>query len=587
MENKPILNRFKDDYVQEAMFDAGLNNLRFKLSQELDDRFKVGNISKVMGTNTDKFTITMPTLRVKKIDVISTGSGVKVPGYSQNISLSHAFEVLTELLSSGEITGEKVNCCNTISEGSVIMEPHTNIDISTFGQHSGDDLPNNEYDNEEIEIINKLIASELSATDEYFDCSKNTRDETLRRLYSDIGAEERFHTEQLLYAKSVITGEKYEPRDPDVKKEYQELLAMGMDEETAITTFHDRFGISNITIDDDLDEDMHFIEQAIIQCSNDISILSKICGTTTNIQSNKYLDIITEAYYLEGVDNVFDPGSPNHGHVDPVVLLGRALHTLTRFIYQLITKIKKFIRRERIKKNERNAWIKEHGIKGLFSPGVSMYFYNDKQHGFVSTEPIRYVELMYDLTIELSKHIGLTNLKPLNVPSRNYEKLRFSTITQGLDMVKGVVLTKTKIIVNDANEAALSEVFFGYSPTKVGANNPRSNNVYNSLESMTDVVGAFAKVTEDFVKAANTLSGDPHSAYYTKRRDYEKAMSGFRVVMNGFDTFSKALAHDMNVLVKLNNGMIEQTKIKDDDDAKNHPGYAKEQQDNGNQPVSF
>ena len=74
---------------------------------------------------------------------------------------------------------------------------------------------------------------------DYFEAGKNTNIEVLRRLYADIGAEERFHAEQLIYAKCVITGEKYEPRDPKVKEEYKELLEMGMDEDTALSTAFD------------------------------------------------------------------------------------------------------------------------------------------------------------------------------------------------------------------------------------------------------------------------------------------------------------------------------------------------------------
>jgi hypothetical protein len=93
-------------------------------------------------------------------------------------------------------------------------------DLQDFGNHGGPDVPNNQYNEKDVEILNKLISSESDAINDYFDATTNTVDTNLSRLYGDIGREERFHLEQLMYAKSLITGEKYEPKDPEVKAEY-------------------------------------------------------------------------------------------------------------------------------------------------------------------------------------------------------------------------------------------------------------------------------------------------------------------------------------------------------------------------------
>ena len=125
-------------------------------------------------------------------------------------------------------------------------------DVSDFGSDNDFNGAQNQYDDKEITTINELVASEASALTEYTTAAKNSKLDTLQRLYSDIADEERFHLEQLLYAKSVITGEKYIPRDPDVKREYKELVALGMDEETAMTTAVDKVGLmpQGITPDD-------------------------------------------------------------------------------------------------------------------------------------------------------------------------------------------------------------------------------------------------------------------------------------------------------------------------------------------------
>jgi rubrerythrin len=129
--------------------------------------------------------------------------------------------------------------------------------IEGFGMDTSD--VQNEFDPKDIESLNKLIAAESEAINDYFDASKDTRDEDLRTLFSDIGHEERFHLEQLMYAKSKLTGEKYEPRDPEVKAEYEELMNGGMDEETAAYTAMDKR--SMLGEDDGDDSDMEELEQ--------------------------------------------------------------------------------------------------------------------------------------------------------------------------------------------------------------------------------------------------------------------------------------------------------------------------------------
>ena len=573
---KKLPSRFKDENVQEAMFDAGFNNLRFKLAEALKDKFKISNIMRATGMNNDKFVISSVDDDDVKINVINVNNGVKVPGYFNNIALSRAFDKIMELLTSPQFLVEY--SVDTIDDND---EP----DISSFGKHGGDDLPNNEYDLKEIEILNELVASESSAMSEYFNAAKNSKIDILRRLYSDIGEEERFHTEQLLHAKSVITGEKYEPRDPEVKKEYEELLELGMDEETALNTVSDRFSISK-SIDDEADDvnmeelenDINIIEHAITHYNNYIDELSIISESTTltrdeiDAELNRQVDIFTEAFFMsEAVYNV-SPDTTHGVEQSPIAIIVRGMRAIWRFTLQLIRKIKTFVRRVRVKQNVRNEWIKEHGIKGLFESGISMYFYNDKLHGFVSTEPMRYLELMYDITREIGKRIGIPDTGRIVNSNYKYEKIRFNSISQGLSLISGVVLTKSKIIINEKNEAELAEIFFGYTPNKFKGNE-KSNNVYNILDSMADMIESFTKITEGFIKKAQNLESDPHSIYYKNRKEYDKAIDSFKIVMKGFSRFSKALAHDMSVIMRLNNGILEETNKRDSIDNNKNSNY--------------
>ena len=98
------------------------------------------------------------------------------------------------------------------------MDPN-DVELGSFGSDNSD--VQNDYDPKDVETLMKLMASEADALAEYLEAAKETNTDVLRRLYADIGDEERFHMEQLLFAKSELTGEKYEPKDPDVKKEYE------------------------------------------------------------------------------------------------------------------------------------------------------------------------------------------------------------------------------------------------------------------------------------------------------------------------------------------------------------------------------
>ena len=63
--NNEVVDTAEEEPVQEAMFDAGFNNLRMKVYQAIGDRFNVTNVFKGMNGK-DKFDITsddMPNVR--------------------------------------------------------------------------------------------------------------------------------------------------------------------------------------------------------------------------------------------------------------------------------------------------------------------------------------------------------------------------------------------------------------------------------------------------------------------------------------------------------------------------------------------
>lgn len=458
-----------------------------------------------------------------------------------------------------------------------------NINIDNFGSDNGS--TQNEYDPKEVEKLNMLIASEAAAMGEYLDAAKTTNVDVLRRLYSDIGNEERFHAEQLLFAKASLTGEPYEPRDPEVKKEYEELLAMGMDEETALNTAIDKQGMMGADDGDDSDiqdisDEMDVLESALTQYSTNMDMFEMICESNAFNQNDydRAIDMFMETYcYVEGVDNVADNSQSLAQPKNPVVVILNGFAALLKFVSRLSKNIKQFIHRIRIKNARRNEWIKEHGIAALFQRGVSLYFYSDKEPETISIEPLRYIELLHNITMECGKHVGfnvstfdqIIHDPKLNSPitRRTWQPIQFQTIPQGCDIVNGVVLTKTKVLVTEQNESTLANLFFGYNDMKT--NDGKSVNIYNLLESVCDVAETFAKIDNELLNKLRNMESDPNSIYYKNRKMYMTVVDDMKIVNRGFKVFIKALAHDMNTIISLNNGLLEQTKQADADHIKN------------------
>ena len=458
-----------------------------------------------------------------------------------------------------------------------------NINIDNFGSDNGS--TQNEYDPKEVEKLNMLIASEAAAMGEYLEAAKTTNVDVLRRLYSDIGNEERFHAEQLLFAKASLTGEPYEPRDPEVKKEYEELLAMGMDEETALNTAIDKQGMLGADDGDDSDiqdisDEMDVLESALTQYSTNMDMLEMICESNAFNQNDydRAIDMFMETYcYVEGVDNVADNSQSLAQPKNPVVVILNGFAALLKFVSRLSKNIKQFIHRIRIKNARRNEWIKEHGIAALFQRGVSLYFYSDKEPETISIEPLRYIELLHNITMECGKHVGfnvstfdqIIHDPKLNSPitRRTWQPIQFQTIPQGCNIVNGVVLTKTKVLVTEQNESTLANLFFGYNDMKT--NDGKSVNIYNLLESVCDVAETFAKIDNELLNKLRSMESDPNSIYYKNRKMYMTVVDDMKIVNRGFKVFIKALAHDMNTIISLNNGLLEQTKQADADHIKN------------------
>ena len=460
---------------------------------------------------------------------------------------------------------------------------------TTFGSDTSD--VQNEYNPKDVEALNNLIAAENDAMNDYFEAGKNTNDDVLTRLYADIGAEERFHAEQLLYAKSVLTGEKYEPRDPEVKKEYEELLEMGMDEETAMTTDVDRLNIMKSSDDDidmeDIEDALSITEAMLYMNSEQLETMLMIC------ESDKYdidefcddIQTFTESYYIEGAVNVADNKQVKEfkAKQDPLFFIARAFKNLFKFVIQIVKSIKQSMRALTVKRRNIADFIQKNGIKGLFAKGVSLYFFDIKNPEAVDEAPLQYCDLLYRLTTAIAKEVNY-NMEPIN--SGNIQRIQFKNIEQGLNIIKGITLTKTKIIVNDENEDQIAKIFFGYTKEKAGVVKEKENsfevqhksmNIYTEYEIISNFLEYCSKGSTKFVEYMEKLDSDVNSIKYKDKNKYNQVLESMKVVNKGYDIFLKALTHDMKVVMNMFNQMANETQAKDLEDNKSTEGSTTQQ----------
>lgn len=444
-------------------------------------------------------------------------------------------------------------------------------DLDNFGVDDSDEQ--NEYDSKDIEILNHLIASESDAINDYFDGAKDCSDETLRRLYGDIGHEERFHLEQLLYAKSTLTGEKYEPRDSKVKKEYEELLAMGMDEDNAVHTAIDKQSMIKEDDGDDSDiEELQKDTEVIEMACYHNEILFNYCEQAMYSEMDEAISTFIEAYiYQEEMDNVSSAPKNIKYLPSPAKIIHKGFKTIINTLIRLSHIIRDTISSMNIKMRRKTDWIKNHGIKDLFASGISLYFYSDNNSMIDLDEPVRYVDLLYRLTKTIGENCGfrLNN----NAQHKTISKpIKFKTIKEGLNILNGTIMTKTKVVVNGNNQKILEREFFGYSDTKIpvktyydnsdkGINN--SDNIYNRFETLILTTKKYAEVSKEILDALEKAQGDLDGVYYKNRKLYNESYSAMEKIVGFYNKIVSALSHDMNVILKLNTGLLEMTRQRD------------------------
>ena len=474
-----------------------------------------------------------------------------------------------------------------------------NITVDVFGSDTSD--IQNEYDPREVERLNMLIASENSAIGEYFTAAKETNIDVLRRLYSDIGEEERFHSEQLTFAKSQITGEKYVPRDPDVKAEYEELLDMGVDEETAMTTAVDKVGLMNrertLTPEDeiqsmeDIVSDMEMLEYTMYQESILLHIQTSPMIETlyerdqaTAIMCEAFMNtaVLSPEVFTEAVvDPSENPKSEQKVFPHPIKALLNAIRGICNAIKAMGQKFTQWVVNTRQRRRNVVAWLKKNHLGGLFKNGVFLYTWDDQRNDFDLDTPVAYIRLLYDLTIKIANKCdcSVNAVKPIY----NYEvnkEVNVSSIEQGIEMVNNLSVQKEKIVVTDKNEDAILAKIFGATDQKfdiaTAAKTTESGkieykqsiNVFNSLNAVLQDASNYMGATKNVLEQFDKMQSNNQSFAFTRPNDYATAYKQLEVIVKNYQRWIQIISKDITTLMKLNNEAVQlATANKDYDDS--------------------
>ena len=488
------------------------------------------------------------------------------------------------------------------------MDPN-DVELGQFGSDTGD--VQNDYDPKDVETLMKLMASEADALGEYLDAAKETNTDVLRRLYADIGNEERFHMEQLLFAKSELTGEKYVPKDPEVKKEYEELLEMGMDEETAMQTAVDKCHI-RVTTDDD---DMSF-ENATKELESDIKNLQEtfeLIEITTNMilessdraEMNGTISMILESTIFQEEFGTAERTWNIATSINPFRLLGNLLGKAITFIFNTVNKFRKLFNKFRNRVNVAANFVKENGYAAIFQQGIHLYFnptYLNTGGYTVTAEVYKWQVLIESLhnkcVADLKKktlvnkndpgNMAMSGLKPIQVTpvsseqSQKYQVYKNDPQVQtcSRDIPSGIIIldrldlmrTKIPVPADEMQKQILFTNLTGYSEEKTTA--AKSNNYVNTLFALAD---SWKKMMAEMQANLNNVTDQRNQAasqYNKLATKNDIAYKGMKACVDSCSKFCKCFTSDIQEIIHVCNKVYGETEAADQADIKNNPQLA-------------
>ena len=461
-------------------------------------------------------------------------------------------------------------------------------DLSDFGNNGGDELPNNEYDPHEVETLNNLMASEADAMNEYLDAARESKVDVLQRLYADIANEERFHMEQLIFAKSELTGEKYVPRDKDVRKEYEELLKLGMDEGSAMATAVDKVGIS-INMDaetskdvEKLNEDLKAVAEAfdlLDQFANQVELVAYVlehAEMTGDDSLIEEVNVYTESFIMEDITATQNVDKKYRKSANPIKLVIQLFINFVKFISQLSKSSNQLMTQIRYRIGKTREWVEKHSLGELLGgEGVWLYTWNDKQNKLDVDQLAYFVNQIYYLTIYVAQYSKsndpvIRDYLQLNAPfviSNSAYNVKPKGPQPIVQMLKQAVLTKTKVLVNDNTKDYIMKMFF---PEKETENvNFKSNLQYDLGKLMSDGYDAysifsiavarislFSEKGEKLSEAIGKLESEPNGIFHNDQKTYHAIVDYMKTVAKNWIKISKVVSHDLQAITKIATGQL-------------------------------
>lgn len=423
-----------------------------------------------------------------------------------------------------------------------------------------DDGPSqNEFDPKELVLIRKVIASEQEATSIYFEAAEETKVPEFRAVFLDNGNEERFHTDILLFAEAQYTGVPYEPRDPEVRKEYEDLVAGGMDEETAFTTAIDkvRLEYANI-ISENIDtglilESMDVLEMSVNQYCLTEEILSQaealrkpeiISEMYTSMMSFVEHFVIDERIFMEEV------GTKDVGTFNPLKLLWQMFLGILKMIKSVGLGIRRFMDKIRLRNQENREWIRKYGVKMIFQKKIELYFWRSDPKAGIS-EPA--TDTLQNFTITMAQTATkLMQAIDKNTPiiqlpgigNHKISKLHVPNVKSGMKTIETLRIKKTPIHATDKNKERLADFLFGLNKDQIGI----FTDLQVTISSLENIVQAIVNFISIQKKQREGL-GQHHKIHKDAFEDY---IDDLKTVKTKTLELTKAALHDFNVIAKLN-----------------------------------
>lgn len=460
-----------------------------------------------------------------------------------------------------------------------------NVDLGQFGTDQSD--VQNDYDPKEVTILMKLMASEADAMNEYMDGAKETNVDVLRRLYADIANEERFHMEQLLFAKCELTGEQYQPKDPEVKSEYEELLKMGMDEETAMQTAVDKCHIRGSISEDDEDErmeiqaDVETMEMTINMFNQLYDNVYTVMESGTPKEVDHAFEIFVEATYDATAASSAKSALSETKKFGPIQLIRTTLRFLVKTLMTIVRKFVSLCKRIHNRSREIKRFIKQYGFEAIFASKIKMYFVNFNNPYLVDDSLETLLALSVDTVNASLRSAGFAEMQ--QPYKRNPQMNIGGNVKRGIELLNGVQLVKSAMILpeNEADRERIAEAFFGYSDQK--GPDGKSVNTVNRMQWICDEWCRFMEYVDKITAQFDSLAQQQQSIYYTNKAKYDTAMKGLETVTKTCKAVVSAMQYDIETMIKLNNDAATQaanmadTAAKDDQYNKQKQAYEQSQ----------